>query len=84
MSQRILPLLLFLPFLSTAEPLPEPSFSRGEGPGWVTLTGEDFVNVNCLPDTWKWVDGHAYCTGKPWESRAIEKTYGSSPFHFVR
>ncbi|MGC6567865.1 MAG: PVC-type heme-binding CxxCH protein [Akkermansiaceae bacterium] len=43
----------------------EPEFSRGEGPGWVALTGEDFVNVNCHEDTWKWEEGHAWCTGKP-------------------
>jgi hypothetical protein len=29
------------------------------------VTGEDFVNVNCFPDTWRWEGGHAYCTGKP-------------------
>jgi putative heme-binding domain-containing protein len=43
----------------------EPKFSRGEGPGWVKLTGDDFVNVNCHADTWRWEDGHAYCTGRP-------------------
>jgi len=43
----------------------EPKFSRGEGPGWIELTGDDFVNVNCRPDTWKWEDGHAWCTGNP-------------------
>jgi|GEM_PF-116056 len=36
-----------------------------KGPGWQTLDGEDFVNVNCHADTWKWVGGRAYCTGKP-------------------
>ena len=43
----------------------EPKFSRGEGPGWVELTGEDFLNVNCRDDTWKWERGHAWCTGSP-------------------
>ena len=43
----------------------EPEFSKGVGPGWVALDGEDFVNVNCRPDTWKWQGGHAFCTGKP-------------------
>jgi len=43
----------------------EPKFSRGEGPGWVELTGEDFLNVNCRADTWKWEGSHAWCTGSP-------------------
>ena len=37
----------------------------GQEPGWLTLTGDDFVNVNCKDDTWTWKDGHAFCTGKP-------------------
>lgn len=37
----------------------------GVGPGWKSLGVGDFVNVNCDPDTWKWIGGHAYCTGKP-------------------
>lgn len=43
----------------------EPAFSRGEGPGWVELTGGDFLNVNCRADTWKWEGSHAWCTGSP-------------------
>ncbi|MBI1319765.1 MAG: DUF1080 domain-containing protein [Candidatus Hydrogenedens sp.] len=35
------------------------------GPGWRELTQDDFVNVNCDPDTWKWEDGVVYCTGSP-------------------
>jgi hypothetical protein len=37
----------------------------GTGPGWRTLTGEDFTAVNCAPDTWTWKNGVAHCTGKP-------------------
>lgn len=37
----------------------------GEEPGWRLLTGTDFVNVNCDDDTWRWEQGHAFCTGKP-------------------
>lgn len=37
----------------------------GTGPGWVELGEADFVNVNCKPDTWRWEDGFAYCTGDP-------------------
>jgi putative membrane-bound dehydrogenase-like protein len=45
----------------SAEPVPP----TGNEPGWKAVTGEDFVNVNCFPDTWRWEGGHAYCTGKP-------------------
>jgi hypothetical protein len=41
------------------------AFIDGTGPGWRQLTGDDFVNVNCQPDTWTWKDGHASCTGNP-------------------
>lgn len=41
------------------------AFIDGTGPGWKTLTGKDFVNVNCDKDTWRWEGGHAFCTGKP-------------------
>ena len=37
----------------------------GNGQGWKTLWEEDFVNVNCDPDTWTFKDGTIYCTGKP-------------------
>jgi putative membrane-bound dehydrogenase-like protein len=43
----------------------EPEFSRGVGPGWLELTGDDFVNVNCDAETWKWEGSHAWCTGSP-------------------
>lgn len=43
----------------------EPKLNRGEGEGWVQLAEKDFLNVNCYTDTWRWKDGHAYCTGKP-------------------
>jgi len=37
----------------------------GSGPGWVALGEEDFVNVNCDPDTWTGSDDGVHCTGKP-------------------
>jgi putative heme-binding domain-containing protein len=45
--------------------LDEPVPPTGKEPGWEVLTGDDFVNVNCNPDTWKWEQGHAYCNGRP-------------------
>ncbi|CAN5120419.1 DUF1080 domain-containing protein [soil metagenome] len=41
------------------------AFIDGTGHGWRALGEEDFVNVNCQPDTWTWKDGVAYCTGQP-------------------
>jgi putative heme-binding domain-containing protein len=43
----------------------EPVPPIGNEPGWKVVTGDDFVNVNCFPDTWRWEGGHAYCTGNP-------------------
>lgn len=37
----------------------------GTGPGWKALGKDDFVNVNCDPDTWSFKDGMIQCTGKP-------------------
>lgn len=37
----------------------------GSGPGWKTLGEEDFVNVNCNPDTWSFKNGQIQCTGVP-------------------
>lgn len=37
----------------------------GTGPGWSSLTRDDFVNVNCQDDTWTWNDNGVVCTGQP-------------------
>ena len=42
-----------------------PLLEKGEGQGWVVLGSKDFLNVNCYTSTWRWEDGHAFCTGKP-------------------
>jgi hypothetical protein len=47
------------------EPAPSKAFIDGTGPGWKTLTGDDFENVNCAPDTWTWTGDAVKCTGKP-------------------
>ncbi len=44
--------------------LPKASID-GTGTGWTALNEEDFVNVNCNPDTWSWKDGVIHCTGQP-------------------
>jgi hypothetical protein len=48
----------------TVEPVVK-AFIDGQGPGWVDLTGKDFVNVNCHEDTWTWEGGFVKCTGQP-------------------
>jgi len=58
----------------------KPEFSRGEGPGWVELTGDDFHNVSCFPDTWRWEGSHAWCTGKP--TGVIRYTHPLTNFEF--
>lgn len=59
---------LFWPMASVGaetEPALPKAFVDGSGLGWTSLGEEDFVNVNCDPDTWKWKDGVAHCTGSP-------------------
>jgi len=34
-------------------------------PGWRDLGEDDFVDVNCAPDTWTWSADGVRCTGKP-------------------
>jgi Domain of Unknown Function (DUF1080) len=42
---------------AVAEPAP--------GPDWRNLGQDDFVNVNCDPETWSFPDGEIHCTGSP-------------------
>lgn len=58
-------LLLSPPILAEGDPSLPRALIDGTGPGWRTLGGEDFTNVNCADDTWTWKDGQAYCTGQP-------------------
>lgn len=41
------------------------AFIDGTGPGWRTLNGADFVNVNCRPETWAWKGDFLHSTGQP-------------------
>ena len=38
---------------------------NGKGPGWRSLTENDFINVNCENDTWTWNGNSVACTGQP-------------------
>jgi hypothetical protein len=45
---------------------PPRAWIDGTGPGWKTLTLEDFTQVNCAEDTWSEKDGGIiHCTGQP-------------------
>jgi len=60
---------------------PSKTLIEGTGPGWRELSEDDFVNVNCKEDTWKWEGGHAYCTGRP--VGVIRSTKQFKNFEFV-
>jgi hypothetical protein len=49
----------------SAVPMPSAATLNGTAEGFVALGEQDFVNVNCAADTWKWQDGAIFCTGKP-------------------
>ena len=69
-------LALFVGFGSVDEPASLPkAFVDGTGPGWKALGEEDFVNVNCDPETWSWKDGITYCTGQPVGVARTQKQY---------
>jgi hypothetical protein len=44
---------------------PGKAFIDGSGTGWKQLGFDDFINVNCQPDTWSGKGGDIRCTGKP-------------------
>src|SRR5579872_5716156 len=50
------------------------AFVDGSGPGWRTLTFDDFVNVNCDADTWSAQDGMIHCKGLPVGVARLNKT----------
>jgi|688.fasta_scaffold438769_2 hypothetical protein len=53
--------------VAKAEPIETLRFGRvdGRGPDWKRLGEADFVVVNGVADTWKFVDGEIHSTGKP-------------------
>ena len=59
-------LLAFFAALAAADEATLPkAFIDGNGPGWQSLGEQDFVNVNCQPDTWSFKNGQIQCTGVP-------------------
>jgi len=65
-----LPNLLLLLLLALASPAwaddaPRKAAIDGTEPGFVTLTLDDFINVNCDPATWSAQEGVIHSTGKP-------------------
>lgn len=53
------------------------AFIDGNGAGWRSLGGDDFVNVNCVPDTWTWNGGLVRCTGQPVGVTRTKKQVGN-------
>jgi hypothetical protein len=49
----------------SAAPAPRKAGIDGTEPGFVTLTLDDFINVNCSPETWSTKDGVIHSTGSP-------------------
>lgn len=45
------------------------------GPGWESLTQDDFAPVNSNEDTWSWSDGVLHCTGTPVSVIRTQKVY---------
>lgn len=57
--------LLLLTGLASAQDADQLPRIVVDGPGWVSLGSDDFVNVNCADDTWSFPDGQIHCTGTP-------------------
>ena len=75
-------LLTPLATAAAAEPSALPrAYLDGTGSGWKELGGEDFVRVNCDPETWQFKDGMIQCTGTPVGVTRSKKAYTN--FEFV-
>ena len=68
-------MLFCLPLL--AEEKPKAVIDGFSGPGWVTLTENDFAQVNCDPDTFQFGEesGTMHCTGNPFGGLRSVKIY---------
>ncbi|MBQ17730.1 MAG: hypothetical protein CMJ65_11450 [Planctomycetaceae bacterium] len=51
------------------------AFINGVGPGWKTLSLDDFQNVNCAKETWTQKGGTIFCTGRPVGVAKSKTTY---------
>ena len=68
LATPVLACLLLSPgFVGAAETVPEVTKASidGSGPDWRALGTDDFVHVNCDPETWTWSNGFVHCTGQP-------------------
>jgi len=61
-------------FAMAQDELPR-AYIDGQGADWQCMTEEDFVNVNCDPDTWTWEDGTIHCSGEPTGVLRSKHTY---------
>ena len=53
------------------------AYLDGTGSGWRSLKEEDFVNVNCNPDTWSWNNDAVHCSGQPVGVTRSRKRFGN-------
>ncbi|MBL8900728.1 MAG: DUF1080 domain-containing protein [Planctomycetes bacterium] len=44
---------------------PPRAFVDGRGPGWRAMEEQEFTNVNCAQDTFRWENGVIHCSGNP-------------------
>lgn len=58
-------------------PAPAAKIDGVGGPGWRTLTGDDFRMVNGDPDTWTWKGDGVHCSGLPVGVTRSIKEYGN-------
>ena len=65
---------------SSSAPLPIAHID-GSGPGFTSLGSDDFINVNCNPDTWSWEGNSVSCSGTPVGVTRSKKSYTN--FEFV-
>ena len=59
---------------TSSTPLPSATID-GSSPGFISLGSEDFVHVNCHPDTWSWNGNSVSCTGTPVGVTRSKKSY---------
>lgn len=79
-AMRLLPLVVLFLLLGWTVRAEKPddrprTMIDGSGPGWVALKGEDFTNVNCYENTWKWDGDACLCSGSPVGVCRTKKTY---------
>ena len=71
----LLPLMTAISFADDPKEDLSKAIIDGSEDGWKPLGEDDFRNINCKPDTFKWKDGTIYCTGDPVGVISSKKSY---------